>query len=111
MSCGLFNPSVKHQSLEDDMIDQTQMRYFGNNPEPCLAGTLALMSSYRRCRCPQAAKKIVHNLFVLAQQKYFSAEFRLVLEQLHADWLPDAEGATARAQNLADRGSTPSQLH
>lgn len=92
------------------MNDETEMRHFGDHPEPCLAGTLALMSCYRRCRCPQVAQKIVHNLFVLSQQPYFSEEFRSVLEDLRVDWLPDAQGEPVPAEDAADVAD-PSALH
>ena len=31
--------------------DETEMFFFGDNPEPCLAGTFALMSLYRDNPC------------------------------------------------------------
>lgn len=93
------------------MEDQTTMRHFGDHPEPCIAGTLALMSNYRRNHCPQLAQKIVHNLFVLSQQNYFSPEFRLALAQLHADWLPDAQGTAAPTEGVEKSGGRQSPLH
>lgn len=93
------------------MDDETTMRHFGHHPEPCLAGTLALMSSYRHKHCPLLAQKIVHNLLVLSHQKYFSDGFRLALAQLHADWLPDAQGASAPAEDAEMPAAGGSALH
>lgn len=55
-------------------------------------------------------KKIVHNLFVLSQQKYFSDEFRLTLATLHADWLPDARG-TAAPEDVLAAGHRQTRMH
>jgi hypothetical protein len=68
------------------MIDSTAMEFFGDNPEPCLAGTLCLMSLYRDNPCAIIAHKITHNLYVLGHQSAFSAPFRSVLRELYEDW-------------------------
>jgi hypothetical protein len=68
------------------MNDETCMEFFGDNPEPCLAGTLCLMSLYRDNPCPIIGHKIIHNLFVLAHQSAFTAPFRAILKELHGDW-------------------------
>ncbi len=68
------------------MIDGTEMEFFGDNPEPCLAGTLCLMSLYRDNRCSIIAHKIIHNLYVLGHQSAFSEPFRSVLRELYEDW-------------------------
>ena len=69
------------------MIDSTEMEFFGDNPEPCLAGTLCLMSLYRDNPCAIIAHKIIHNLYVLGHQSAFSEPFRSVLRELYEDWL------------------------
>lgn len=68
------------------MIDGTSMEFFGDNPEPCLAGTLCLMSLYRDNPCSIIAHKIIHNLYVLGHQSAFSEPFRGVLRELYEDW-------------------------
>ena len=68
------------------MIDGTEMEFFGDNPEPCLAGTLCLMSLYRDNPCSIIAHKIIHNLYVLGHQSAFSEPFRSVLRELYEDW-------------------------
>lgn len=68
------------------MIDETAMEFFGDNPEPCLAGTLCLMSLYRDNPCPVIAHKIIHNLYVLGHQSAFTEAFRATLRELHGDW-------------------------
>lgn len=68
------------------MIDGTEMEFFGDNPESCLAGTLCLMSLYRDNPCSIIARKIIHNLFVLGHQSAFSEPFRSVLRELYEDW-------------------------
>jgi hypothetical protein len=68
------------------MIDHTAMEFFGDNPEPCLAGTLCLMSLYRDNPCAVIAHKIIHNLYVLGHQSAFSEPFRVVLRELYEDW-------------------------
>ena len=68
------------------MIDSTEMEFFGDNPEPCLAGTLCLMSLYRDNPCAIIAHKIIHNLYVLGHQSAFSEPFRSVLRELYEDW-------------------------
>lgn len=68
------------------MIDSTEMEFFGDNPEPCLAGTLCLMSLYRDNPCSIIAHKIIHNLYVLGHQSAFSEPFRSVLRELYEDW-------------------------
>ena len=68
------------------MIDSTEMEFFGDNPEPCLAGTLCLMSLYRDNPCAIIAHKIIHNLYVLGHQSAFSEPFRSVLRELYDDW-------------------------
>lgn len=68
------------------MIDETAMEFFGDNPEPCLAGTLCLMSLYRDNPCPIIAHKIIHNLYVLGHQSAFTEPFREILKALHGDW-------------------------
>lgn len=68
------------------MIDSTEMEFFGDNPEPCLAGTLCLMSLYRDNPCAIIVHKIIHNLYVLGHQSAFSEPFRSVLRELYEDW-------------------------
>jgi hypothetical protein len=68
------------------MIDGTNMEFFGDNPEPCLAGTLRLMSLYRDHPCSIIGHKIVHNLYVLGHQSAFTESFRSVLRELYDDW-------------------------
>ena len=68
------------------MIDETAMEFFGDNPEPCLAGTFCLMSLYRDNPCPIIAHKIIHNLYALGHQSTFTEPFRAILRELHGDW-------------------------
>ncbi len=68
------------------MIDEPAMEFFGDNPEPCLAGTFCLMSLYRDNPCPIIAHKIIHNLYVLGHQSAFTEPFRAILRELHDDW-------------------------
>jgi hypothetical protein len=82
------------------MTDETSMAFFGDNPEPCLAGTLCLMSLYRDNPCTIIANKIVHNLYVLGHQSAFTESFRSVLRELYEDWakrlLLDASSAAVK---------------
>ncbi len=58
--------------------------------EAMLAGTLALMTAFAQSNHPQhgrlMAKKIVSNLFFLAQHPRLSGEFRQVLLRMKGAW-------------------------
>ncbi len=88
------------------MIDSTAMEFFGDNPEPCLAGTLCLMSLYRDNPCAIIAHKIIHNLYVLGHQSAFSAPFRDVLRELYEDWTRRL-GIDSSLLNLNPESATP----
>ena len=92
------------------MQDETQMVFFGENPEPCLAGTLALMSLYRDNQCAIIGHKIIHNLYVLGHQKNFSREFREQLLQLHHDWIANLQHRE-RCASVAEKGRQKTALH
>ena len=92
------------------MQDETQMVFFGENPEPCLAGTLALMSLYRDNPCAIIAHKIIHNLYVLGHQRKFSNEFREQLLQLHHDWIANLQSREVH-NAAAGQGCEKEALH
>ncbi len=85
------------------MIDNTAMGFFGDNPEPCLAGTLCLMSLYRDNPCPIIAHKIIHNLYVLGHQTTFTEPFRAILRELHGDWSKRLAAASASNDPRSDK--------
>ena len=85
------------------MIDNTAMEFFGDNPEPCLVGTLCLMSLYRDNPCPIIAHKIIHNLYVLGHQSAFTEPFRAILRELHGDWSKRLAADSARNDARYDK--------
>jgi hypothetical protein len=58
--------------------------------EAMLAGTLALMTGHAESRCAQhkalMARKVVSNLFFLANHPALNANFRIVMGRMHQHW-------------------------
>ena len=79
-----------------------------DGPEPVLAGTLTLMSSFLNGGCIHLAQKVIHNLTVLSSRPEFSEEFRRLCLNLRAHWCNEcARGAVPGHAGPDDAAAPP----
>ena len=88
--------------------------------EALLAGTLALMTGHAESACDRhkrlMSKKIVSNLFFLAEHPALNPHFRLVVQRMHGHWLrivdPAVTFTSQRVEPPRDPGlAASSRLH